>query len=159
MYRPVSDHPVLDRTVANTASLYRVELSTLAGLACGDADMPPPECDSGGHQSATAPMDRWRPEVLLDFTIRRGGFEGGGMSSSMVRVSSGDGYLLLVGVTDVMASFVARSCLRFSLLCAERISSLLKAAHISSDHDLQVLQGVVREQKMPTLFRQDLHDG
>ena len=39
------------------------------------------------------------------------------------------------------------------------VTAPLKAAHISSDHDLQVLQGVVHEQKMPTLCRQDLHDG
>ena len=77
------------------------------------------------------------------------------MSTSTDRVSSGDGERLPV----VMASFAALSCLLFSLLWAERISAFSKAAHISSDHDLQVLQGVVRVQKILTLCRQDLQEG
>ena len=69
------------------------------------------------------------------------------MSSSTVSVSSGDDDLLTVGVTDPRASLAAHSCWRLVFLCAECISALSKAAHISSDQDLQVLQGVVREQK------------
>ena len=75
------------------------------------------------------------------------------MSSSTVRISSGDRDLLAVGVTDAVASLAALSCFRFSRLCAERISALTKAAHMSSDHDLQVLQGVAREHTMPTLYK------
>ena len=51
--------------------------------------MPPPECDSGGDQSALAPIDAWRLLVLVAFTIRHGGcVAGGGMSSSTVNTSS-----------------------------------------------------------------------
>ena len=127
----------------------------MARGTCGDADMSPPECDSNGDQSASAPIDAWRLGVLVDFRIRRGGSEGGGMSTSADSVSSGDGERLPVA----MASFAAPSYFLFSILWAERIAAFLKAAHISSDHDLQVLQGVVRVQKIPTLCIQDLQDG
>ena len=58
---------------------------------CGDADAPPPECDSSGDQSALAPEDTLRLGVLDDFRTLRGGSEGGGMSISAESVSGEGG--------------------------------------------------------------------
>ena len=66
--------------------------------------------------------------------------------STSVESDSGEGGRL----PEATASLAALSSLRFSLLWAEQISAFSNAAHISSDHALQVLQGVLRVQKILT---------
>ena len=59
--------------------------------------------------------------------------------STSTESDSGEGGRL----PEAKASLAAQSSLRFSLLWAERISAFVNVAHMSSDHPLQVLQGVV----------------